>query len=74
LEGNGDFAVEIEIKLFVARRRIQLTVLAINKKDNQKVVGFSVPFKTTSSGGAMRYLSQLNTHILTFINTHSFIH
>jgi hypothetical protein len=54
LEEGNKFTVELEVKLYVARRRLQLTVCAASKTGDGYVGGFSVPFKTTSSGGAMK--------------------
>jgi hypothetical protein len=57
--------VELEVKMFIARRRLQISVYATNKNGDGTVGGFSVQFKTTSSGGAMRYSSYLSENKFT---------
>jgi hypothetical protein len=52
--------VEFDVKLFIARRRLQISVYATSKNGDSTVGGFSVQFKTTSSGGAMRYFSHVS--------------
>jgi hypothetical protein len=47
----------MEIKLFVARKRIQLTVQApLRNHEEGDISGRTIQFKTTSSGGAMKYV------------------
>ncbi len=49
-----EFVIEMEIKLFVARKRVQLTVQAPLRNEEGEIAGRTIQFKTTSSGGAMK--------------------
>jgi hypothetical protein len=58
---QSEFVIEMEIKLFVARKRIQLTVQApLRNHEEGDISGRTIQFKTTSSGGAMKPMSPAN--------------
>ena len=59
-----EFVIEMEIKLFVARKRIQLTVQAPLRSEDGEISGRTIQFKTTSSGGAMKYVILIEGNVI----------